>query len=214
MLNLERVKPGAKPHDVTPEMVAFMKQNEVPMIAALNFHLVIHSPLRPLKGFLMDLKTRVPESGLSRVQSQANTTLFSWLCSDVVLLHPPSQIALACLAQVADKEKVNIAEYLLQKVCGGDQPKHTKLAATLTKIQESVHADLAGSEPSNTNEILTRYNNLMKIKANPHSAGGEARGRQAAKRPLVDSDDEEQDEDSDNSDDGAAASKRQKTDDE
>jgi len=174
MLGLERC---ARPNDVTPEMVTFIKQNEVPMMAALQFHLVVHSPMRPLKGFLLDLKTKIPDADFAQVKQKSTMTLFSWLSSDIVMLHPPSQIALAGLTWVASELKVDIDDYVVQKICGGDAAKHTQLSSTLAKIQQMAVADTTGPEPESTKDILVKFQKLEGLQKGLSSRGGQKSGR-------------------------------------
>lgn len=78
------------------------------MLKKLKFHLTIHSPFRPLEGFLIDLKvwclnvilliyvlplqTRSSIPGTDQLRKEADSFLLNSLYSDVLFLYPPSQV--------------------------------------------------------------------------------------------------------------------------
>ena len=87
------------------------------MLKRLKFHLTIHSPFRPLEGFLIDMKvlkilfrnslyfsfllhcstylfskTRSSIPNVERLRKEADSFLISSLYSDVLFLYPPSQV--------------------------------------------------------------------------------------------------------------------------
>ena len=94
----------------------FVMHNEIELCDTLDYELVVHGPFRPLRGFLADMAASHP--GLSSLSESlyAPTAdrLKQWVSSDVLLLHPPSQIALAALMDTAEKMDADIGAYLLQ----------------------------------------------------------------------------------------------------
>uniref|UniRef100_A0A914RRT6 Cyclin C-terminal domain-containing protein n=1 Tax=Parascaris equorum TaxID=6256 RepID=A0A914RRT6_PAREQ len=60
----------------------------------LNYHLTVHAPFRPFEGHLIEMKTR-SLLGFDLEQKA--------LLGDVMLLYPPSQIAMAALKYALHK---------------------------------------------------------------------------------------------------------------
>lgn len=80
------------------------------MMEVLKFHLLVHSPLRPMRGLVLQYKTQHPDADCAAFEAAATTLVERWLASDVVLLFPPSQIALAAFVQAAAELNQTAAE--------------------------------------------------------------------------------------------------------
>jgi len=109
------------------------------VVEKLHFQLTVHNPYRPLDGFFIDLKTRYrhelnqPEV----LRKNADAFVDKSLNTDVMLLYPPTHIALAALLFAAAESKVDLDPYLLLVVESCEE-RLAKLKNNLTKIQKLV----------------------------------------------------------------------------
>ena len=87
------------PPDRREKTKDFVLAHELLLMQRLKFHLTVHNPYRPMEGFMIDLKTKLLRDGVSpeKWRTQAEDFLSQSLSTDVMLLYPPSQIALAAL---------------------------------------------------------------------------------------------------------------------
>ncbi|XP_068460846.1 cyclin-H isoform X3 [Clinocottus analis] len=86
---------------------------ELLLIQQLNFHLVVHTPYRPMEGLLIDLKTRYPMlENPESLRKNADDFLTQASMTDTGLLFPPSQIALAAILNSASRAGLNMESYL------------------------------------------------------------------------------------------------------
>lgn len=118
-----------------PGLQMFIIDNELLLLQKLNFHLTVHSPYRPLEGFMIDLKTKRNLLGLEDVESYRPKTekfLANCTLTDVMLLYPPSQIALAALGHSIGP---NFEAYLKQFSSG---KALVKLVEKIKNIQSCV----------------------------------------------------------------------------
>ena len=94
----------------------FVMHNEIELCDTLDYELVVHGPFRPLRGFLADMAASHPRlSQLSEsLYAPVSEKLKQWVASDVPLLYPPSQIALAALMDTTENMGADIGAYLLQ----------------------------------------------------------------------------------------------------
>lgn len=84
-----------------PGLQMFIIDNELLLLQKLNFHLTVHCPYRPLEGLLIDMKTKRSQLGLDDIESYRPKTerfLANCTLTDVMLMYPPSQIALSALS--------------------------------------------------------------------------------------------------------------------
>lgn len=93
---------------------------EPEIMLKLNYHLTIHAPFRPFEGHLIDMKTRsLLGFDLEQVRPHANDFFKKALVGNVMLLFPPSQIALAALKyalHMLDKSDDLIKDQFLYKL--------------------------------------------------------------------------------------------------
>lgn len=90
------------PVDRRAKTIDFILAHELLLVQRLDFHLTVHNPYRPLEGFIIDFKTRCPRSGdPEKWRPLVAEFLRKALLTDVSLLYPPSQIALAALFSVS-----------------------------------------------------------------------------------------------------------------
>ena len=88
----------------------FILAHELLLMQRLNFHLTVHNPYRPMEGFIIDFKTRCPKlADPERWRPAAEEFLRKALMTDISLLFPPSQIALAALFSAS---RGSIASYI------------------------------------------------------------------------------------------------------
>ncbi|XP_070545779.1 cyclin-H-like isoform X2 [Ptychodera flava] len=93
--------------------------HELLLMQHLNFHLIVHNPFRPLEGFLIDIKTRVPAiSDAEALRKSAEEFLLRSLATDICLLFTPSQIALAAILHSASKQGANLDSYVTEALVG------------------------------------------------------------------------------------------------
>jgi len=88
--------------------------NELLLMSAMNFHLTIHNPYRPVEGFLIDIKTRFSHVEAESLRQGIDVFLDKVLLTDVPLLHSPSQIALAAVLQAASKLDERLDSYVTE----------------------------------------------------------------------------------------------------
>lgn len=113
---------------------------ELMMMQKLQFHLTVHSPFRPLEGFIIDMKTRCPHLANPEVfRQKADDFLIHSCYSDASLLFPPSQIALAAVRHAAKSVKVKIDEYLFI-LLDSDKTAADDLMTTLDRLESLVLA--------------------------------------------------------------------------
>lgn len=87
--------------------------NELLLMQQLNYHLTIHNPYHPIEGFLIDIKTRYHSlNDPERLRPFIDEFLDRSVFSDVYLLYPPSQVALAAILYSATKLKENVDSYI------------------------------------------------------------------------------------------------------
>ncbi|XP_031426512.1 cyclin-H isoform X2 [Clupea harengus] len=110
---------------------------ELLLIQQLNFHLVIHTPYRPMEGLLIDLKTRYPMLENPEVlRKTADDFLNRATVTDVGLLASPSQIALTAVLNSASRAGLSMESYLTE--CMGlkdDKETMSKLMDTMRRMK-------------------------------------------------------------------------------
>ncbi len=83
------------------DTIQFIRENEAIFGEAISFHYVVHNTFRPLTGLILQFFEISKEGAALMTQPDLKAlcekALFTWLLSDLIYLHPPSQIALAAL---------------------------------------------------------------------------------------------------------------------
>ncbi|XP_030624888.1 cyclin-H [Chanos chanos] len=106
---------------------------ELLLIQQLNFHLVVHTPYRPMEGFLIDLKTRYPLlENPEMLRKSADDFLNRAAMTDAGLLFSPSQIALTAVLNSAARAGLNMETYLTECMGLKDDKE------TLSKMYDSM----------------------------------------------------------------------------
>lgn len=120
----------------------FVLSHELLLLKKLKFHLTVHSPFRPLEGFIIDLKTRSPGvPNPDQFRKAADSFLVRSLSSDVGLLYPPSQVALAALRYSSKQTKIEVDGYILSVLLRSEMPESAqKVMDCLRRIEEVVLA--------------------------------------------------------------------------
>ncbi|CAG2116227.1 unnamed protein product, partial [Medioppia subpectinata] len=76
--------------------------NELLLMQQLKYHLNVYNPLRPIEGFLIDLKTRYPQCGdPEKLRPHIDHFIDMSLFTDACFLFSPSQIALSAVVYAA-----------------------------------------------------------------------------------------------------------------
>ncbi|XP_019853410.1 PREDICTED: cyclin-H-like [Amphimedon queenslandica] len=136
--------------------------NELMMLKRLKFHLTIHSPFRPLEGFLIDMKTRSSIPNVERLRKEADSFLMSSLYSDVLFLYPPSQIALAALYYASTVIEVDISSYIKVQLADTIE-QGSKLAYTLQGICDIVRTVFVPESSQEIAHILQRLEKCSRV---------------------------------------------------
>lgn len=112
---------------------------ELMVMEKLHFQLTVHSPYRPLEGFIIDLKTRYRQKldDPEKLRKAAEAFLDGSLNTDVMLLFPPAHIAMAALRQSASVNKVDLDEYFSLLVEHSEE-RLLQLKSTISKIRNIV----------------------------------------------------------------------------
>ena len=94
---------------------------ELLLMAKLNYDLIIHSPLKPLEGFILDMRTRCPDlRDPDGLRMGALRFITESMISDCLLLFTPSQIALTALIFSAGPGKDHaVHQYIKEVLCLG-----------------------------------------------------------------------------------------------
>lgn len=108
---------------------------ELLLIQQLNFHLVVHTPYRPMEGLLIDIKTRYPPlENPESLRKSADDFLTQATMTDAGLLFPPSQIALTAILNSSSRAGLSMESYLTECMAlKGDKE-------TLSKMYDSMRS--------------------------------------------------------------------------
>ncbi|VDO28189.1 Cyclin, N-terminal domain containing protein [Brugia malayi] len=141
---------------------------EPQIMLKLHYQLTIHSPFRPFEGHLIEMKTRsLLGFDLEQVRPHANDFFRKALFGDVMLLYPPSQIALAALKhalQMLDKADDLLKDQFLNKMLEIDtwKPQNDNVLICeklIARLDEIIQCVLDGCKPiaPETNEALQSH---------------------------------------------------------
>uniref|UniRef100_A0AC34Q9Y1 Cyclin-like domain-containing protein n=1 Tax=Panagrolaimus sp. JU765 TaxID=591449 RepID=A0AC34Q9Y1_9BILA len=80
-------------------------KTEPKIMEQLDYQLTVHTPFRPFEGHLVELKTKLPliDFDLEQIRPPAMKFFDLALIGDVMLLHPPTHIALAAVQYALDE---------------------------------------------------------------------------------------------------------------
>ncbi|CAN6674402.1 cyclin Ccl1p [Trichomonascus vanleenenianus] len=117
------------------------------ILQSLSFTLSVHSGLRPLHGFFLDIQGTLEDvstSELCRIYNEAKHTLMSGLITNAMFYYTPPQMALAAMAAV--NEDV-VTRYLEKKYGGVSSPVAEELAGIIDDCKtELLDCTVPGSE--------------------------------------------------------------------
>lgn len=85
--------------------------NELLLMQQLKYHLTVHNPYRPIEGFLIHFKTHMKgmqDSDKFRTEIEALVEKIYF--TDAILLFAPSQIGLAVVVEIAQRNGLNAIE--------------------------------------------------------------------------------------------------------
>ncbi|XP_064406117.1 cyclin-H-like isoform X2 [Halichondria panicea] len=112
-LSLEQFVNMLAPH-LIQSTSEYIISHELLLLKKLQFQLTVHSPFRPMSGFILDMKTRAPQlPNPDMFRKVADSFLVQSLGSDVAFLYPPSQIGLAALWHSAKQTHNRVDGYIL-----------------------------------------------------------------------------------------------------
>eukprot|EP00898_Chlorokybus_atmophyticus_P005831 jgi/Chlat1/6249/Chrsp44S05853 len=129
---------------------AVVLKNELPLLQALDFDLVVISAYRPLEGFLEDFKQfselcgeTVNPQKLRDVYSYARSFIDSAVLSDIPFIFPPGQIAMSALALSLRKFGFDADRYIrhvLERSGSSDQDRTEAARAELFNAIRGIQA--------------------------------------------------------------------------
>jgi len=115
---------------------------ETELMLLLNYQLTVHCPFRPFEGHMIDIKTKCkPKFDPELIRPYAMEFFTKALIGDVMILYPPSQIALAAVThglQRLEKPTKVFRGYLL-KLLSIDEQNEDDLTI-VEKLQERLEA--------------------------------------------------------------------------
>ncbi|EFO88667.1 hypothetical protein GCK72_006935 [Caenorhabditis remanei] len=188
---------------------------EPELMKCLNYNLTVHCPYRPFEGHLMDMKTRMLllNFDLESIRRDSMRFFQHALQTDVLLLYPPSQIALAAInyGLHAQGKSDEILREFLRKLIGIEEDSWAardarpedleKLEKTVTRVNqilkevEKQYVAVTEQERESHKSQLSRIQALIPELDERRKAEWEAGGRigqmpGAVTEQPVDSDDE------------------------
>lgn len=159
--------------------------NELLLMQRLQYHLTVHNPYRPVEGLLIDIKTRALLNDPERLRPAIDDFLERSYMTDVCLLFPPSQIALAAVLQSASSNRENLDSYVTGTLLG--TPGAERLPGLIDAVR-NIRMIVKASEPVNREIFAALNKKLEKCRNqenNPDSAIYKKRMQE-----LLDDDDE------------------------
>lgn len=148
------------PADRREKTKDFIIAHELLLMQRLDFHLTVHNPYRPMEGFIIDFKTRCSKlDDPEKWRPSAEEFLRKALMTDVSLLFPPSQIALAALFTAS---RGSIASYIGANL--GEQQKHV-----LSQIENIVTLVTGQAKSAASKEQVKSLEQKLKACRNPEN---------------------------------------------
>lgn len=148
------------PADRREKTKDFIIAHELLLMQRLDFHLTVHNPYRPMEGFIIDFKTRCSKlDDPEKWRPSAEEFLRKALMTDVSLLFPPSQIALAALFTAS---RGSIASYIGANL--GKQQKHV-----LSQIENIVTLVTGQAKSAASKEQVKSLEQKLKACRNPEN---------------------------------------------
>ncbi|PWN44047.1 hypothetical protein IE81DRAFT_45057 [Ceraceosorus guamensis] len=144
--------------DAVKEMEQTIRGLEFGVADAIGWELSVHGPGRALRGLVYDMQSLQPSplSTLHALLPRAQSLLWSARLTDLELLYPPSQIALACLMGSASSSSANaqteqqdeaaklVNRWLQDKYERGER-EHQRRQEEYQKIQAKASSNKEGS---------------------------------------------------------------------
>lgn len=159
----------------------FIVNSELFLMEALQYDLWIHTPYRPLAGFIVDLvayhttlrqRNNLPaledSSGLIlALKSEGYEIIHTWFQTDLCLMHSPSQFALAVLVELGRSHPdLEVKNYIKREVCNLAPLKQLDFPDLGDDEEESSDAKNGNSEvPTPEQRYTTLMENLEQIQA-------------------------------------------------
>ncbi|XP_058126575.1 cyclin-H [Anopheles coustani] len=113
--------------------------NELLLMQELNYYLTIHNPMRPIEGFLIDIKTRCNMKNPDRLRPWIEDFIDKTFLTDVPLMYAPAQIALAAVLHAASKEQENLDSYVTESLFGSAKDKLPVLIEAVRRVRSLVN---------------------------------------------------------------------------
>jgi len=93
--------------------------NELLLMQELRFNLTIHNPYRPIRGLLIDIKTRCETvENVDYFRPDIDAFIDQVFLTEASLIFAPSQIALAAIIHSASRQKQNLDSYVTGQLFG------------------------------------------------------------------------------------------------
>ncbi|KAJ3603505.1 hypothetical protein NHX12_028250 [Muraenolepis orangiensis] len=172
---------------------------ELLLIQQLNFHLVVHTPYRPMEGLLIDIKTRYPPlENPESLRKGADDFLTRVTTTDAGLLFSPSQIALTAILNSASRAGLNMESYMTECMGMKDHRETlTQLYDSMKRIKKLMKEyELPKPEEVNAyKEKLERIHSEFNTATNKRKRGYEEDGHVAKEARIAEEEEEWTDED-------------------
>ncbi|CEH13930.1 Cdk activating kinase (CAK)/RNA polymerase II transcription initiation/nucleotide excision repair factor TFIIH/TFIIK, cyclin H subunit [Ceraceosorus bombacis] len=162
--------------DAVKEMEQTIRGLEFGVADAIGWELSVHGPGRALRGLVYDMQSLQPSplSALHALLPRAQSLLWSARLTDLELLYPPSQIALACLLGSASSsssadaqaeqqdEAAKLVNCWLQNKYERGEREHQRRREEYQKIQAKASSNKEGSKSALANTETSGASNSPK----------------------------------------------------
>ena len=143
--------------DRLEELTSIIISFEMLLMHQLRYHLTVHNPYRPMEGFFIDLRAQCgvyPEN----LRPLTDKFLHKALFTDACLLFAPSQIALAAVMYAVGKAKIDIKNYVNEKLF----PPTKDLVPNCDELIARVYEIIGKSEKKAPRDEIQRIENKLR----------------------------------------------------
>ncbi|KAJ4457853.1 putative cyclin H [Paratrimastix pyriformis] len=148
-------------------------ETEVTLLEGLRFNLLVYHPYRPALGFVSQLKLDYPTLDEAAILERARINTRALLCTDVILLRTPAQVALGVLWVEAAGFRIDMESYI-RKRFGQSADALLAIVKNIAKLCEGAKANmnefvLHHHTPPNSplRALLARYATLRNPTTDP-----------------------------------------------
>ena len=133
-------------------VLSIVQESELTLLQGTRFHLMIHHPYRPLRGWLHALEKYEPSILTPAASQRALECIHRGLHTDAVFLQAPSRLALAALLAGCDAEGIELDNFLEAQL--GAHPSMKDGVQGLKKSLRGIAAEFFTEVPTVTMEDL------------------------------------------------------------